>query len=127
DRIKLAKGYLLQQIIEKLHMVVANLPYIASATVAQLAPEISKHEPLVALDGGIHGTGLFRDLIEQARQKLKPGGALLMEIGLGQDEEVALMGSQVFPGTEVSFIKDLQGIKRVIVMRYKTVDQGPEL
>jgi release factor glutamine methyltransferase len=126
-RIKLSKGYLLQQIIEKLHIIVANLPYIASATVAKLAPEIAIHEPLVALDGGIHGTGLFRDLIEQARQKLEPGGALLMEIGQGQDEEVVLMGRRVFPGTRVSLIRDLQGIKRVIVMRYKAIDRNPEL
>ncbi len=117
DRIKFAEGYLLQKIIEKLHMVVANLPYIASATVAKLAPEIALHEPVVALDGGIHGTGLFRDLIEQAGQKLEPGGTLLMEIGQGQDEEIALMVRRIFPGPEVSLVKDLQGINRVVVIK----------
>ena len=69
-RIKLTKGYLLQQIIEKLHMVVANLPYIKESDLALLPPEISKYEPRAALDGGKCGTEMIQQLITQSAGKI---------------------------------------------------------
>jgi release factor glutamine methyltransferase len=127
DRIVLLQGDLLQPVDAPLDIVVANLPYIASAIVPQLAREIALHEPRIALDGGLQGTSLFSDLIGQVKQKLNPGGVLLMEIGKGQDRDVASMIRRAFPGAKVSFIRDLQGINRVIMMMYKTVDRSLEL
>jgi len=126
-RIILLQGDLLEPVNTGLDIVVANPPYIASATVPQLAPEIAVHEPRVALDGGESGTRLFRGLVEQARQKLNPGGALLMEIGQGQDGEAADVVNSVFPGSKVSFIADLQGIKRVIMVQCGSIDPGAQV
>jgi release factor glutamine methyltransferase len=126
-RIVLLQGDLLKPVNAQLDIVVANLPYIASAAVPGLAREIAIHEPRVALDGGISGTGLFRDLIEQAKQKIRPGGVLIMEIGQGQDEEAALIVRSVSPGTKYSFITDLQGIKRVIMAPFKAIAPSAEV
>src|SRR5690606_26058413 len=66
--------------------IAANLPYIPSAELATLAPEVRLHEPLSALDGGADGLDLVRRLITQIadRDCLAPGGWLFLEIGIAQ-------------------------------------------
>lgn len=113
-RIKLAKGYLLEQIIEKLQMVVANLPYIKESDLALLPPEISKYEPRAALDGGKYGIGLVQELIKQSAGKIAAGGAVLLEIGIGQEEEIIRTATVNLPVAKIELTKDLSGINRVL-------------
>jgi release factor glutamine methyltransferase len=113
-RIKLSKGYLLEQIIEKLHMVVANLPYIKESDLALLPPEISKYEPRAALDGGKYGTGMIQELIKQSAGKIAAGGAVLLEIGIGQEEEIIRTATVNLPLAKIELTKDLSGINRVL-------------
>ncbi|HEX7475723.1 MAG TPA: peptide chain release factor N(5)-glutamine methyltransferase, partial [Dehalococcoidales bacterium] len=79
DRIRLLQGDLLAPVPEPVDMVVANLPYVKQSDL----PEVNTwgHEPALALDGGKDGLDVIRRLISQVKGKLKPGGALLLEIG----------------------------------------------
>lgn len=121
-RIKLAKGYLLQQIIEKLHMVVANLPYIKESELALLPPEISRHEPRAALYGGKCGTEMIQELIRQSAGKIEAGGAVLLEIGVGQEEGIISTVEADLPGAKIELTKDLSGINRVLKIVISSFD-----
>lgn len=71
--------------------ITANLPYVPSHEIDLLQPEITKHEPRLALDGGRDGLDLVRRLVQQAPAHLKPGGMLALEIGDGQGRATALL------------------------------------
>jgi release factor glutamine methyltransferase len=68
------------------HLIVANPPYIPSADIDGLMPEVSGHEPRLALDGGPDGLGVLRRIASQAADRLLPGGFLLLEHGYDQAE-----------------------------------------
>jgi release factor glutamine methyltransferase len=97
-------------------VVVANPPYIASAELAQLPPEVRDHDPHRALDGGADGLAAYRAIAGELARLLIPGGLFAAEIGIGQDEAVARIitagGLAVEPA-----VADLAGIPRVIVAR----------
>ena len=69
-------------------LIVANLPYVPSGDIAALAPEV-RSEPLLALDGGADGLALVRRLVAGVGRVLRPGGALVLEVGMGQADAVA--------------------------------------
>ncbi len=74
--------------------MVANLPYIAEVDMASLAREIREFEPALALDGGCDGTVLIGELIRQAADKIRPGGAMLRD---GDGRQKGPSGCSVFP------------------------------
>lgn len=90
DRLQLLQGDLLEPVPEErpLALVTANLPYIPSADMAGLMPDVRDFEPQLALDGGPGGLVLIDRLIPQAAARLAPGGWLLFEAGDGQLEAV---------------------------------------
>ncbi len=95
-------------------LIVSNPPYIPEEEFSGLAPEISRHEPHCALlGGGAQGLDAVRGIIAQSRNRLKPGGAVLVEIGRGQAE---ILEKELSPGTSgaFDFIKDYSGIRRVL-------------
>lgn len=93
-------------------LLAANLPYIPSADIAALAPEV-RAEPVAALDGGPDGLDLVRRLIVTAPALLTVGGALVLEIGAGQAEATAdLCATAGF--TDIRRRRDLGAIERVI-------------
>ena len=69
-------------------MIVSNPPYIPSAVIKGLQPEIHDYEPLTALDGNDDGLECYNRIIGSAHQFLKPGGAILLEIGHDQRDDV---------------------------------------
>jgi release factor glutamine methyltransferase len=71
-------------------LVVSNPPYIASGDIALLAPEV-RHDPRRALDGGADGLACYRTIAGQAPKLLKPGGHLVVELGIGQEPDVAVL------------------------------------
>jgi release factor glutamine methyltransferase len=85
DRINFAKGSLLQPLNGAFDLIVANLPYVARTERDSLAREVL-HDPEVALFAGQQGDEVIRELIEQAPARLRPGGLLALEIGLGQEK-----------------------------------------
>jgi release factor glutamine methyltransferase len=67
-----------------LHLVISNPPYVTSAAMATLAPDIRLFEPVSALDAGPDGLAALRRLLPQAARVLRPGGSVLVEVGDGQ-------------------------------------------
>lgn len=93
SRVSLLLGDLFAPLEEKnyhglVDMIVCNPPYIPTASLAKLEREIIEHEPVVALDAGVYGIDIFRKLILQSPDFLKPGGLLVFEIGMKQDKFV---------------------------------------
>jgi release factor glutamine methyltransferase len=72
----------------RFRLVVANPPYIPTAEIALLAPEVRDHDPHQALDGGADGLAFYRRLAVETSHWLLPGGRLLMEVG---DEQAGLV------------------------------------
>jgi len=70
-------------------MIVANPPYIPTAEIEHLEPEVRDHDPHEALDGGPDGLDYFRRLAGEGREWMAPAGSLWMEMGEGQSREVA--------------------------------------
>jgi release factor glutamine methyltransferase len=94
--------------------IVANPPYIDSATISTLEPEVSRHEPRTALDGGPGGLDKITALIGQAATR--SAATLILEHGAGQAEEVAARCTAAgYP--HVSHHRDLAHIARVVVAR----------
>jgi release factor glutamine methyltransferase len=98
-------------------LVVANMPYIPTRTVDFLTQEVRSWEPRVALDGGADGLEVIRGLLDRVERLLVPGAHLILEFGLGQDDELrALIDG--YPGVEVVKIRnDLQEIPRTAIIR----------
>ena len=69
---------------ERFDLIVANPPYISSAEIATLEPEVRDHDPRLALDGGEDGLDFYRRLAREAGPFLKSGGRIMMELGDGQ-------------------------------------------
>lgn len=92
--------------------IVSNPPYVAEGDRDSLHPEVREHEPAHALFAGASGLDVYRRLIPQAAERLRPGGLLAMELGYGQRDSVA----DLLAGWEdVRFLDDLRGIPRVVL------------
>jgi len=113
EQITLLQGNLLEPIPEPVDLIVANLPYIKSSELINLSPEIANFEPRVAIDGGHTGLEQISQLLEQAKEKTKPKGCLLLEIGQGQERSIVPLINHYLPKASSEFIPDLNGIKRV--------------
>ena len=73
-----------EEFLGKVDLITCNPPYISSAKVGTMHPEISNHEPRLAFDGGALGVAILGKLIREAPKFLKPGSFLCFEAGLGQ-------------------------------------------
>lgn len=95
-------------------LIVSNPPYVSDAEILDLAPEIANYEPRSALrGGGKRGLALIRKILQEFGAHLKPGGSLLIEIGLGQAEILEEGISRDLAGS-FEFIRDYSGVKRVL-------------
>lgn len=95
-------------------LVLSNPPYIPAGEIESLAPDVSRYEPLAALDGGKDGLDAYRALALLLPAILKPGGLAILEIGAGQANGV----EPLFQGLEiVTLAPDLAGVPRALVVR----------
>ena len=116
DRIIFLGSDLLTSVTHIYDLIVANLPYIATADRATLSREVLR-DPEIALFAGQHGDELVRELIEAAPARLRPGGLLALEVGIGQaDGLVSLLAEKNFH--DITAIQDYGGVKRFIFGRY---------
>ncbi len=113
ERIDFRQGSLLEPLPEPVDLVVANLPYVSEAEMAALPPHISRYEPQTALAGGVDGLDLHRALLAQAPLRVRPGGALLLEIGAAQSEAAPAL-ARGLPGATVDVLPDLAGLPRLL-------------
>lgn len=112
-RVSFHRSDLLDQISGTFDAIVANLPYVTTAELAELQPEIARFEPTLALAGGEDGLDLVRRLAADAPARLKPAGLLALEIGAGQAEETErILRENGFVRTEIH--NDLAGHGRVV-------------
>jgi release factor glutamine methyltransferase len=118
ERLGLAVSWLAADLLDGLpdayDAIVANPPYVATAAIATLEPEISRHEPRLALDGGPGGLDVLARLIVQAADT--SAAMLILEHGEGQEAALAAL-SQERGFTDVTHHRDLAQITRALVAR----------
>ena len=104
---------------EQFNVIVSNPPYIPSAVIEELEPEVRDHEPRGALDGTADGLYFYRILAEECAKHLTPGGHVYFEIGYDQGAAVKeLLDIHGFKDTRV--IQDLTGKDRVVCGNWQT-------
>lgn len=106
-------GALPQEAAGTFDIITSNPPYIPTAVIATLEPEVREHEPMMALDGTEDGLLYYRRIAAEAGSWLRSGGAIYLEIGYDQGEAVSgLLRDAGFTGVRV--VKDLPGKDRVV-------------
>lgn len=94
-------------------LILCNPPYIPSGEIPALEASVRDYEPHIALDGGVDGLDFYRGILPLWKRALLPGGALLFEVGAGQDGAVArLLRANGF--RDLTVTPDTQGIPRVV-------------
>lgn len=104
-------------------LILANLPYVQSAAVAQL-PIAASFEPRLALDGGPDGLAVIRRLLDRLPDALAPDGVALLEIGGDQGEDVVVAVADRLPGWGCTVAPDLGGLPRVARVERPAVGAG---
>lgn len=97
-------------------VIVSNPPYIPTGEIEGLMPEVSRHEPRVALDGGGDGLDYYRKIAAEAPSRIRTPGLLALEVGAGQAGAVGAMMSEAFGPSTVSKVRDLCGIERAVIV-----------
>ena len=110
-----------EQSIEGLKLLVSNPPYVPSAQINGLQPEVRDYEPREALDGGPGGLAVIRKLIPQAARALSPGGWFVLEFGEGQSSQVKDMvaATPAFDADSIETERDTGDCERVLAVRRK--------
>jgi release factor glutamine methyltransferase len=115
-RVRFLQSDLLENVEGIFDLIAANLPYISTGQRQTLSREVL-HDPDVALFAGARGDELLRELIAQAPSRLRPGGLLALEIGIGQDETlVAAMTEKNY--RDIWTENDYSGVTRFLFARY---------
>jgi release factor glutamine methyltransferase len=98
---------------DRFDLVTANPPYVVASEIDSLAPEICRHEPRLALDGGQDGMDIVRRIVASASAHLNQSGVLAVEVGAGSAPAVAELFAQA--GFEqIAVIRDYGRIERVV-------------
>lgn len=101
---------------ERFTAIACNPPYIESAQLRDLPPEVRDYEPVTALDGGADGLDAYRELVPRLARRLIPGGLAIFEIGDAQASAVSgMLAGEAFSDIEV--IADFAGRDRVVAGR----------
>ena len=115
DRVQLIHSNMFENINEKeFDIIVSNPPYIETETINKLDKNVL-NEPHLALDGGEDGVDFYRIIIKQAKNYLKKGGYLALEIGYNQRKSVCDLLKQEEVYEEICCKKDLGGNDRVVI------------
>ncbi len=117
ERVKFLESDLLARLLDDdfagtFDFVVSNPPYVGRDSLDMVQREVRDFEPRVAWGGLESGDEVYRRLFPQARQALKPGGSVVVEIGYNmRDAVLALLGAE---WTDIEVRPDLRGIPRVV-------------
>jgi release factor glutamine methyltransferase len=115
-RIDFLLGDLLAGLSEPVDLIAANLPYVATPDWEALMPEIREYEPRQALDGGPDGLEMIRGLLSQAPRHLRPGAAVLVEIGAMQGAQATTLARSHLPAAQIEIQKDYAGLDRLLLI-----------
>lgn len=116
DRVTLIESGWLEEAQPGFDVLLANPPYIRSADIAGLEPEIARYEPAAALDGGPDGLDAYRALAPRIARLLKPSGQAFVELGAGQGQAAAMLMT-AHDLKVVRLVPDLAGIPRCLVAK----------
>ena len=114
-RVRLRHDDLFKALEGPVDVVASNPPYLSDDEAVDLPPDV-KREPSVALVAGTDGMGVLRRLVVGAREYVKPGGLLALEIDPQRVEAVESLVGETFPGGEVGVVKDHAGLERVVTV-----------
>ena len=114
-RILLAQTDLLKAFSGSFDLICANLPYIPSSRLPSLL--VSRHEPLLALNGGEDGLNLIEDFLRQAAHLISSKGVILLEIDFTQNLAVEELAKKLFPFASIKIMEDLAGLPRIVVIQ----------
>ncbi len=103
--------------VRKFHLIVSNPPYIQTRIIETLEPEVSRHEPRRALDGGQSGMASLESIIVRAPAFLHPESLLILEIGYDQRDRTEYTVQKSGQYESVEFITDYGGHDRVAVLK----------
>ena len=104
-------------------LIVSNPPYIRSADIDILPPEVRNYDPRVALDGGADGLNAYPTILPSSAALLAPEGWLLAELGAGQEEEALVIAARA-GFRDCAVRRDLAGVARVLVARSPRAVRG---
>ncbi len=111
-------GDMLQPLIEqgvKLDFLISNPPYIPQEE--ELENSVKNYEPHVALFGGEDGLKFYRQVLEGAKQVLKPKAIMAFEIGYNQKEALLQEVARLIPQSQGEVLKDINGKDRMLIVR----------
>ena len=103
-------------------MILSNPPYIPSADIQKIMPEVQNYEPLKALDGGLDGLDFYHDIIPKARNRLEKNGYLILEIGHSQADDIKTIFQKSSGFKNIQVIQDYSGYDRVIKAKKESSD-----
>jgi len=115
-RLGLFRGDTLESSAARWPLIIANPPYVAMDDMGILEDDVRLYEPPSALFGGKDGLDIVKGIINALDHALAPGGALIMEVGLGQKDAVEAAVSSRGLIRVRSWIQDLAGIERVVII-----------
>jgi len=116
DRVRFLKSNLLENVEGTFDLIVANLPYISTQDRHTLSREVL-HDPAVAVFAGERGDELIRELIAEGPSRLRRGGMLALEIGIGQSEALfSALAEKNY--RDISSKTDYSGVTRFLFARY---------
>ena len=97
-------------------LILSNPPYIPTAALPELMPEVARYEPASALDGGPDGLGAYRRMLPELPRLLAADGVAVLELGQGQDAPVAALARAA--GFAAATRADLAGIPRALCLTW---------
>ena len=126
ERVDIRLGDLLEpfesaEFIGRCDFVSCNPPYISAAKLKALHPEISRHEPEAAFNGGVYGVSILMKLVKNAPRFLRPGGWLGLEVGQGQGAGVARQLGRNPAFAAIETYADAAGEIRAILAKARAV------
>ena len=113
DRVKFLQSDWTESVNGKFELVISNPPYIERDEIPRLMPEVSRHDPIRALDGGADGLDAYRAIADRLGHVLSPGGVAIFEIGSAQQDTV----TDIFAGLgfeRIDVRRDLAGHVRAL-------------
>lgn len=115
DRARFLAGDWTAALVGRFDLILSNPPYIESAVIPGLMPEVALHEPASALDGGADGLDAYRTILADLPRILAPDGIAVLELGAGQAPPVAALAARHGLGL-VGLRADLGGVERAIIL-----------
>lgn len=109
------KSDLFNRIRGRFDVIVTNPPYIPTADLENLQREVRDYEPKLALDGGEDGLDYYRRIAADAPKYLNRGGVLIMEVGIGEAQEIVRMFRS---NTYAMIVKDFNGVDRYVKIMF---------